>query len=63
MIAVQTALFCAESYRMHFQVAVDPGCFRFVNLVYLAAFAISFFLLLFTDVVRSKFLTLQKTKA
>ena len=62
MIAVQTALFCAESYRMSFQIAADPGSFAPVNLYYALAFAVSFLLLLFTDILKNNFLTLQETK-
>lgn len=60
MIAVQTALFCAESYRMSFQIAADAGSFRFVNLYYIVAFAVSFLLLRCTDVIKSHFLIVQK---
>ena len=47
---------------MSFQIAADPGSFAPVNLYYALAFAVSFLLLLFTDILKNNFLTLQETK-
>lgn len=45
---------------MSFQIAADAGSFRFVNLYYILAFAVSFLLLRCTDVIKSHFLIVQK---
>ena len=62
MIAIQTALFCVESYRMSriMQPDADPSAFKKINLIYTIIFAVNFILLHASDAFKKYFLIVKK---
>lgn len=59
-IAIQTALFCVESYRMGTIMNSDPSAFKRMNLIYTIIFACIFLLLHLTDAFKKYFLTTKR---